>query len=75
MSRVSPRVPVSPTVSSRDVALVIVGAGGFGREVLDVVEAMNAVGADIEFVGYVDDAETSVPLLDRRGAPVPRARR
>jgi sugar O-acyltransferase (sialic acid O-acetyltransferase NeuD family) len=51
------------------VTLVIVGAGGFGREVLDVVEAMNAVGADIEFIGYVDDADTAVPLLARRGAP------
>jgi sugar O-acyltransferase (sialic acid O-acetyltransferase NeuD family) len=60
---------VIPTVPSRDVALVIVGAGGFGREVLDVVEAMNESGAGIEFVGYVDDAETSVPLLERRGAP------
>jgi sugar O-acyltransferase (sialic acid O-acetyltransferase NeuD family) len=60
---------VIPTVPSRDVALVIVGAGGFGREVLDVVEAMNDAGAEIDFVGYVDDAETSVPLLDRRGAP------
>jgi sugar O-acyltransferase (sialic acid O-acetyltransferase NeuD family) len=48
--------------------LVIVGAGGFGREVLDVVEAMNAVGAGVEFVGYVDDVESSVPLLERRGA-------
>jgi sugar O-acyltransferase (sialic acid O-acetyltransferase NeuD family) len=48
---------------------VIVGAGGFGREVLDVVEAMNSSGAEIEFVGYVDDADASVPLLDRRGAP------
>ncbi|MGB7879738.1 MAG: NeuD/PglB/VioB family sugar acetyltransferase [Ilumatobacteraceae bacterium] len=49
--------------------LVIVGAGGFGREVLDVVEAMNVAGAGIEFAGYVDDADTSVPLLERRGAP------
>jgi hypothetical protein len=54
--------------TSRVSALVIVGAGGFGREVLDVVEAMNAAGADLEFVGYVDDSEASVPLLERRGA-------
>jgi len=54
--------------ASRDSLLVIVGAGGFGREVLDVVDAMNAAGADLEFVGYVDDTGTSVPLLERRGA-------
>ena len=46
---------------------MIVGAGGFGREVLDVVDAMNAAGADIDVTGYVDDADTSVPLLERRG--------
>jgi len=55
--------------ASRDSSLVIVGAGGFGREVLDVVDAMNAAGADLEFVGYVDDTDTSVPLLERLGAP------
>jgi sugar O-acyltransferase (sialic acid O-acetyltransferase NeuD family) len=69
LSCVSPHVPVIQAVPSRGEALVIVGAGGFGREVLDVVEAMNDAGAEIEFVGYVDDAEASVPLLDRRGAP------
>ena len=37
-------------------------------EVLDVVDAMNAAAAGIEFVGYVDDAGTSLPLLERRGA-------
>ena len=35
---------------------------------LDVVEAMNAAGAHIDVTGYVDDADTSVPLLERRGA-------
>ena len=58
----------SAAVASVGGQLVIVGAGGFGREVLDVVEAMNAAGAGVEFVGYVDDADSSVPLLERRGA-------
>jgi len=46
---------------------VIVGAGGFGREVLDVVEAMNEMGAAIEFLGYFDDIDASDSLLARRG--------
>ena len=63
----------SPASATHDAAsvgcrLVIVGAGGFGREVLDVVDAMNAGGAGIGFVGYVDDADASVPLLERRAA-------
>ena len=47
--------------------LVIVGAGGFGREVHHVVEAMNAAGSDLELIGYVDDLATSDDLLARLG--------
>jgi sugar O-acyltransferase (sialic acid O-acetyltransferase NeuD family) len=47
--------------------LVIVGAGGFGREVHGVVEAANAVAEALELVGYVDDADTSDELLARLG--------
>lgn len=47
--------------------LLIVGAGGFGREVFDVVKAMNAVGASIELVGYADDAGTNDWRLERLG--------
>ena len=47
--------------------LVIVGAGGFGREVHDVVEAMNAAGTGVELVGYVDDQGASDELLARLG--------
>lgn len=51
--------------------VVIVGAGGFGRETLDVVEAINAAAAHPEFeiLGVIDDApseENLVRLLDRR---------
>lgn len=36
--------------------LVVVGAGGFGREVVDVVRAINAAGQDSwDLVGVVDD--------------------
>ena len=47
--------------------LVIIGAGGHGREVLDVVEACIADGAPYEFVGFVDDGEPDVALLAARG--------
>ena len=47
--------------------LVIVGAGGFGREVHHVVEAMNTAGSDLELIGYVDDLATSDDLLARLG--------
>lgn len=46
--------------------LVIVGAGGFGRECLDIVEALNAAGADIEFAGFADDGGGDPELLARR---------
>jgi sugar O-acyltransferase (sialic acid O-acetyltransferase NeuD family) len=42
--------------------LVIVGAGGHGREVLDVVEACG-----LECVGFVDDGRPDVEVLARRG--------
>lgn len=35
--------------------VVVVGASGFGREALDVLEAMRGAGADLEIVGVVDD--------------------
>lgn len=38
--------------------LVIVGCGGFGREVFSIVEAVNADGGRWSVVGFVDDAPT-----------------
>jgi sugar O-acyltransferase (sialic acid O-acetyltransferase NeuD family) len=35
--------------------LVVVGAGGFGRETVEAVRALNAVGAGWRLTGYVDD--------------------
>lgn len=40
--------------------VVVVGASGFGRECLDVLDAMIAAGADLEVVGVVDDAIADV---------------
>jgi sugar O-acyltransferase (sialic acid O-acetyltransferase NeuD family) len=48
--------------------LAIVGAGGLGREVLDIVEAINAIGGSIDFVGFVDDGQVNGQRLARRNA-------
>ncbi len=51
--------------------LVVVGAGGFGRETLDVIEAINAASpaAVFDVVGIVDDrpAERNLARLSARG--------
>lgn len=46
--------------------IVIVGAGGFGREVLDVIAAINAAGGDLRFSGFIDDGEVDEELIARR---------
>ncbi|MEL6893538.1 MAG: acetyltransferase [Actinomycetota bacterium] len=47
--------------------LVIIGAGGFGREVLDVVERINNDAARFEVVGFRDDGAPDLKLLAARG--------
>ncbi|MEV7631651.1 NeuD/PglB/VioB family sugar acetyltransferase [Microbacterium sp. NPDC089318] len=49
--------------------LVVVGAGGFGRETLDVIEAQAQAGAAIELVGVIDSgpADTDLARLAERG--------
>ena len=42
--------------------VVVVGASGFGRESLDVLEAMIEAGASIEVVGVVDDGPSKANL-------------
>ncbi len=42
--------------------LVIVGAGGFGREILDIVEAVNTVSPTWRLLGFVDDAMSAANL-------------
>lgn len=51
----------------RSGSVVIIGAGGFGREVLDVIEAINAAGGSLEVLGFVDDGQVDEQLLVRRG--------
>lgn len=49
--------------------LVLVGAGGFGREVFDIVRAMEEAGAATwtELAGYVDDGDVHHDRLERLG--------
>ena len=50
--------------------LVIIGAGGHGRELLDIVEAVNAVSPTFEFLGFLDDGPGPWERVERRGATV-----
>jgi sugar O-acyltransferase (sialic acid O-acetyltransferase NeuD family) len=50
--------------------LVIIGAGGFGREVLELVRDINAATPTFRFVGFLDDGPVNGGLLDRVGATV-----
>lgn len=54
--------PAPARVSGMKPGVVIVGAGGHGREVLQVVRD-----AGREFVGFIDDTEPDKRLLDRIG--------
>lgn len=49
--------------------LVVVGAGGFGRETLDVIEACVRAGSDLRVVGVVDSQPSAANLrrLQDRG--------
>lgn len=49
--------------------LVILGAGGHGRELLDIVEAVNAAAPTWRFLGFLDDGRPDASLLERRGVP------
>ncbi len=53
------------------IPLVIVGAGGFGREVIDVVQAINEVEPRFRLLGTVDDGPSQANLawLEALGVP------
>lgn len=40
-------------------ALIVIGASGFGRECLDVLDAMVAAGSNVELLGVLDDAPSA----------------
>ncbi len=48
--------------------LVIAGAGGFGRETLDVLRASDPNGSTWDFIGFVSDKEPDLTLFERIGA-------
>lgn len=48
--------------------LVIIGAGGHGRELLDIVDAINAASPTFRFLGFVDDGAPDHGRLKRRAA-------
>lgn len=48
--------------------LVIVGAGGHGREVLDVVEAVDSKSEKVRFLGFLDDGEVHEERLAARSS-------
>ncbi|MBB0990013.1 acetyltransferase [Dietzia sp. SLG510A3-30A2] len=52
--------------------IVIIGAGGFGREVLDIIRALDlevaGTGEGWDFLGFIDDGTPPQDRLDRIGA-------
>ncbi|RBY94985.1 hypothetical protein DQ244_03085 [Blastococcus sp. TBT05-19] len=49
--------------------MVVIGAGGFGREVHDVIEAINDTAPRLECVGFLADGRADVELVEDRGVP------
>ena len=43
--------------------VVIIGTGGFGREVLDVLEAVNQVSPTYEILGFVTEPGFQLSLI------------
>ena len=49
-------------------AVVIIGAGGSGREALDVLRDLRERGDDLDFLGFLDDGHPDAARLGRIGA-------
>lgn len=50
--------------------LVIIGAGGHGREALDIVHAINAVEPTFDFLGFLDDGRQPGESATPHDAPI-----
>ena len=50
--------------------LVVVGSGGFGREVLQLVYDINAVTPTFELLGFLDDDPTDATTIERLGSRI-----
>jgi sugar O-acyltransferase (sialic acid O-acetyltransferase NeuD family) len=60
----------TPTLTSRRQSIVILGAGGFGRNVLDVVDALNRQRLRYKVVGFLDPDAAALPATNRPGGVV-----
>ena len=56
--------------AGRPRGVVIVGAAGHGREVMDVVEDVARTGERLEVIGFVDDSPARPELIAARGVPL-----
>lgn len=56
--------------STNTFRVAILGAGGFGREVLDVIEAVIARSPRFAFIGFIDDDPAYIERLEARNAPL-----
>jgi len=50
--------------------VVILGAGGFGRGILDVVDALNERGPRVRMLGFIDPDPAALPPTARSGGAV-----
>lgn len=57
-------------MTGRLTPLVIIGGGGFGREVLELVRDINRAAPTFDVLGFLDDGEVTADLLQRLGAPL-----
>lgn len=51
--------------------IVVVGAGGFGRETLDVIEALIAVGEPLHILGVIDEDPRAADLAQLAARQIP----
>ena len=49
--------------------IVIVGAGGFGREILDTIKYINRIEQTYEIVGFIDNVIQKGTLVHLDGEP------
>ena len=52
------------------IPLVVVGAGGLGREVLELIRDVNAARPTFDLLGFLDDGDVNPHVLERLGVPL-----
>ena len=66
MAHTSEAVPAAVA----ETPLVIIGAGGFGREVLELVRDINEARPTFRLLGFLDDGEVNPHVIERAGVPL-----